>query len=162
MRMVKIMELIINRKEKQMLARVLSLLNNKELGFKQKLNIIKGRYSTITAGDKVFSIRYNQEAAGAKWYQFELITTPTGECWTINLAVFGKLNEIISLPKEDREDLIIRLLAGGHKGLKHVLFYHSMGFEIKYDIQPLDADDYNKLMQGKLDIYIRTYSTKAG
>lgn len=152
------MELIISRKEKQMLARVLSLLNNKELSIERKTQAIGENYSLIHTDYQYISVCYNQSTAGAKWFQFELIATPAGECWVIRLVAFGKLNEIINSPKEDREDLILRLLAGGHKGLKHVVFYNSMSFEIKYDIHPLDAKDYDRLMQGKLDIYVRTYS----
>lgn len=152
------MELVISRQEKQMLARVLSILNNKELSIERKTQAIKKSYSVIHTDYQCISVCCNPATAGAKWYQFELTATPAGECWVIRLIAFGKLNEIISSPKEDREDLILRLLAGGHKGLKHVVFYHSMGFEIKYDIQPLDAKDYDRLMQGKLDIYVRTYS----
>lgn len=110
-------------REKQMLARVLSLLNNKELSIERKTQAIEKNYSLIHTD-----------------YQY--------------ISVSG----IIRSPKEDREDLILRLLAGGHKGLKHVVFYNSVSFEIKYSIHPLDAKDYDRLMQGKLDIYVRTYS----
>lgn len=157
--MVNVMELVISRKEKQMLARVLSLLNNKELSIERKTQAIKENYSSlIHTNYRCISVCYNQATVGAKWFQFELTATPAGECWVISLIAFGKLSNIIRSPKEDREDLILRLLVGGHKGLKHVVFYNNMGFEIKYSIHPLDAEDYDRLMQGKLDIYVRTYS----
>lgn len=153
------MELVISRQEKQMLARVLSLLNNKELSIERKMQMIKENYSSFIRSDlRSISVCYNQATADAKWYQFKRVDTPAGSCWTISLVSFGKLSNIIRSPKEDREDLILRLLVGGHKGLKHVVFYNNIGFEIKYSIHPLDAKDYDRLMQGKLDIYIRTYS----